>query len=452
MNTNVNQRTNQETLLLVAISSLDRWFDTMRGPEGYGGPVAHWWQNCLQFTGAGLDWRYEGIIIGYLNLYKKTGDAKWLEKACRAGEDLINGQLPSGNYRNSSFELNPYPGGTPHEAACDLALLHLAAVLNQKEKASGDRFLASARRNIYEYYIAKLWDPRANCFRDSTTLTWFVPNKAASVAEAILTLAQLTGDDELVAVYALPTLDSILDHQVSSGRMDGAIYQNSNSGRMVPKFFPYYIAHCILALVAGYELVQNDRYLDAAYRAMAFVLNWQYDDGSFPQVVYENGRINRFPQWIAAVGVILRAMNLLVPYGIRSDPEPAQSWMLAGQEASGGIRTAHGFASQISQRRPGHLPEFRDLLPVVGWNDRAFRYLTDILPINSSFPIAEAIDLPGFRDEIQPVLLECTSRGIEMEYREDANIIELRQSNRPHYRWIKGEKWAAICAPALMVK
>ena len=45
-----------------AVANLDAWLDTMRSPDGYGGPVAHWWQNCLQFTGAGLDWRYEGII------------------------------------------------------------------------------------------------------------------------------------------------------------------------------------------------------------------------------------------------------------------------------------------------------------------------------------------------------------------------------------------------------
>ena len=39
--------------------------------------------------------------------------------ACRAGDDLVQGQLTSGNYRNSCFELNPYTGGTPHVAIID---------------------------------------------------------------------------------------------------------------------------------------------------------------------------------------------------------------------------------------------------------------------------------------------------------------------------------------------
>ncbi len=34
---------------------------------GYGGPVVHWWNHSLAYQGAGLDWRYEGIIDGYLS-------------------------------------------------------------------------------------------------------------------------------------------------------------------------------------------------------------------------------------------------------------------------------------------------------------------------------------------------------------------------------------------------
>ena len=96
-----------------AVVAIDGWLDTMRGPDGYGGPVAHWGGDCLRFTGAGLDWRYEGIIIGYLNLYERTGDEAWLAKARRVGDDLVRGQLPGGSFCNSCFEMNPYAGGTP---------------------------------------------------------------------------------------------------------------------------------------------------------------------------------------------------------------------------------------------------------------------------------------------------------------------------------------------------
>jgi hypothetical protein len=52
----------------LTLARLEAWLESMRGPGGYGGPVAHWWRQSLLYTGPGLDWRYEGIILGYLAL------------------------------------------------------------------------------------------------------------------------------------------------------------------------------------------------------------------------------------------------------------------------------------------------------------------------------------------------------------------------------------------------
>lgn len=425
-----------------AVINLDAWLETMRGPDGYGGPVAHWWQNCLQFTGAGLDWRYEGIIIGYLNLYKKTRDEKWLTKARRAGDDLVRGQLSSGNFRNSCFELNPYTGGTPHEAACDLALLHLAEVLRERGDPAWQTYLAAAERNIWSYHIERLWDPDAQAFRDHPRIPSFVPNKAATLVEALLMLARLTGDEALAETYALPTLEAILAHQVRGGSLDGAIHQYSQKGRFVARFFPYYIARCVPGLVAGYKWSGEGRYLDAARRALDFVLQWRYNNGNFPQVVYPGGRVNRYPQWIAAVGDVLRTMALLKPYGLEADPQPTLEWLLRGQESSGGFRTAYGFASQISQREPGDLPEFRDLLPVVGWSSMAFRYLTDLWSGG-----AEETDVAA-----EQVEAPCVFRGRELTFVETEILVELRDGAESLYRWRKGTPWAEVCASDLLWK
>jgi hypothetical protein len=425
-----------------AVTKLDAWLETMRGPDGYGGPVAHWWQNCLQFTGAGLDWRYEGIVIGYLNLYKKTDEEKWLTKARRAGDDLVRRQLSTGNFRNSCFELNPYTGGTPHEAACDLALLHLAKTLQERGNPGWQTYLETAERNIWGYHIGRLWDPDAQAFRDHPRIPSFVPNKAATLVEALLMLARLTGDEALAETYALPTLEAILAHQVQGGPLDGAIYQYSQQGRFVARLFPYYIARCVPGLVAGYEWSRNEHYLNAARGALDFVLRWRYNGGNFPQVVYPGGRVNRYPQWIAATGDVLRAMALLKPYGLEAAPEPTLEWLLWGQESSGGFRTAHGFASQISQKEPGDLSEFRDLLPVVGWSSMAFRYLTDLWPdgAEESDIAVEWFDAP------------CVFRGRELTFVETETQIELRDGAEPLYRWRKGTPWAEVCALDLLWK
>ncbi|MBN1886737.1 MAG: hypothetical protein JW850_02060 [Thermoflexales bacterium] len=427
-----------------AVLGLDAWLDTMRGPGGYGGPVAHWWQNCLQFTGAGLDWRYEGIVAGYLNLYKQTGEIAWLAKARRAGDDLLAGQLPSGNFRNSSFELNPYPGGTPHEAACDLALLRLAAVLREQGDPAWQPYLAAAQRNLHACHIERLWDPRAASFRDDPAAPSLVPNKAATLVEAILALARLTGDEAPAEAYALPTLEAILAHQVRGGPLDGAIYQNSFGPRRVAKFFPYYVARCVPGLVAGYEWSRAERYLEAARAAVACVWRWRYEDGSFPQVIYPGGRVNRYPQWIAAVGDVVRVGRLLEPYGLELDWQPSLDWLLRGQVSSGAFRTAHGFASQISQRPPGRLPEFRDLLPACGWGDKAFRCLTELLPAGQG--------CSNLQSPISNLQSDCVLRGKPALYREDGQVVELRRGSDILYRWRKGHAWAEICAPELWWK
>jgi len=450
--------------LVQVLSRLDAWLETMRCPEGYSGPVAHWWQNCLQFTGAGLDWRYEGILIGYLNLYRSTGERGWLAKARRAGDDLVQGQLPSGSFCNSCFELNPYSGGTPHEAACDLALLHLAEALREEGDPSWKTYLAAAERNLRGYFLDVLWDAEAQSFRDHPCIPSFVPNKAATLVEALLQWAALTGEETLVTRYALPTLEAILTHQVRGGALDGAICQYSQNGRMVSKFFPYYIARCVPGLVAGYKWTREERYLDAAWRAMSFILRWRYEDGSFPQVVYPGGRVNRYPQWIAAVGDILRAMSLLKAYGFEADPEPTLTWLLQGQEPSGAFRTAWGFAAQITQRQPGHLPEFRDLLPVCGWNDKAFRYLTELR--------SKGAEEQGCRDAREQGVkkteygIRNTEHGTRMtnyetdcllgnqrvHYQEDETGIELQHEGEVLYRWQKGASWAEVCRPELLWK
>lgn len=362
-----------------AVIGLDAWFDRMRQPGGYGGPVIHWWRDCLEYTGPGLDWRYEGVIIGYLNLWSASRDRIWLDKACQAGDDLIAGQLPSGNYRNSRFEQNPGTGGTPHEAACDLALIRLSTGLRSSDDPDWQKYSQAAERNLKQYFIARLWDPDVKSFRDDPITPSFVPNKAATLAEALLNLAWLTGDAVWADRYALPTLLAVIRHQEQGSRMVGGIYQNSFRNRRVPRFYPFYIARCIPGLIEGYRWCGEDYFVDSALQAAKFVLRYRYPDGSFPQVVYPNGKAYRYPQWVAGVGDLLRALELARGFGVEYDLEPSLHWLLAGRRADGAFCTAEGFErSNFLHNRP----DPRNELAVCGWIDKAFRYLTSLVVLS----------------------------------------------------------------------
>ncbi len=413
----------------LAVARLDAWLETMRGPGGYGGPVAHWWRQSLLYTGPGLDWRYEGIIEGYLALWRRSGDPRWLAKARRAGDDLLAGQSPDGHFAASAFEINPASGGTPHEAACDLALLRLARALGGAGQAGWERYADAAQLNLGAFVVGRLWSAELRAVCDDPAAGAFVPNKACTAAAALLEFATLTAQELWAEAYALPTLERVLAHQVRGGALDGAIAQNSFGGRLVEKYFPLYIARCIPALLAAHAFTGADHWADAALRALAFVARQLAADGSLPTVVYANGSVNRWPAWVAPLGDLLWAADLLRPFGGELDMAAVEARILAGQSPGGGIATGQGFAAQHGGR-PGPTPDFRDLLPVAGWCDKAFRALAERcgpgLPTVASLPYATA----------------CTVRGREYSLAETPDMLELRRKGLVRYRWEKGRPWA----------
>ena len=420
---------------------LDAWLDTMRGADGYGGPIAHWWQQSLMHTAAGLDWRYEGIVAGYLSLWRRSGVEHWLDKAQRAGADLLAGQCPNGHFHHSGFEANPSTAGTPHEAACDIGLLRLAQALRDIDNPAWSRYAECARRNFQQFYIGQLWDETVRAFRDDMRQPSFVPNKAATAAEVCFLLADLEQDSGWIEQYALPNLDHILAHQVSANdKLHGGILQNSFGKRKIYKFFPIYIARCVPALLRGYQWQQNERFLQSAIDAMAFIKRWLQPNGTLPTVIYGNGEVNCQPNWVAPLGDVLYSAEILSSFQHFKFPS-LLTRLLAGQDASGGIQTATGFAQQAG-RPNSQRPDVRDLLHVVGWCDKAFRYL------------ATVGDLPDPETPVELGIFEtaCTFRGKHMRFLESQTEIVITANQQVQYRWRKGAPQPDIATPAFWLR
>jgi hypothetical protein len=401
----------------------------------------------LLFCGPGLDWRYEGIIRGHVTLFDRTGDPRWLAKARRAGDDLVRGQLPDGRFRNSGFERNPLPGGTPHEAAADAGLLVLVSALRSAGHSGWEAYFDAAERNLVRYHLGSLWDERHRRFSDGRGS--FVPNKAATITEAICHLARLTGETELLERLVGPTADAILAHQVRlpGSALDGAISQASIGGRRVDQFFPYYVARCIPGLVAAFRSLGAERYLDAARAAAGFLGRARDQDGAYPQILYREGRVNRYPRWVAAAGDIIRILEMIRPLGIDIDTGPTTRWLLAGQLPTGAVRVAEGFSAQVGQHGTSEPPDVRDLLPVVGWNDKALHGLATLVPQGMTIPAAQTGD---------DFLTRATWRslgghGQSVLYREDAETVEVVGRQGVCYRWRKGEPWASVRPPTSQV-
>lgn len=407
------------------IKALDEWLETMKQDGGYGGPVSHWWQSCYQFVGPGLDWRYEGLLTGYTILWTKTRELRWYERLKGATRHLIQGQFSNGSYANSRFEANPGTLGTPHEAAASLGLLRAASILPHPE------IVRVAITNI-EHLIDVLWDKDRHGVNDWPGIPGRVPNKLATLAEALMLGAQIgrqTGWLEL----ADSALTDILRLQIRAGTFKGAVHQwgHGTSMRGDGRFFPYYNARCIPALVEGWRLLNNPAYLHAAEGIGDFLDRFRHADGSWPQLLYENGHRIEYPHWIAPVSDILRSYIALE----RPIPPVSLERLLRAQLPTGGFPTAEGFRRRYRPALKSDTSDYLDVTPVVGWNDKVLRLLAELAPHDIQMP------------DGGPITSDCTlpitigpHRGWYHEDRSEMSITS--EDGRPVFNWQKSEPWS----------
>lgn len=256
-----------------------------------------------------------------------------------------------------------------------------------------------------------------------------VPNKNATAMEALLLYEELTGHD--MSAYTEPALRVILGAQERGGPRDGATVHLGTGRRRLA--IGIYTARSMAAVLRFYERHPRPELLDAAGRALAF-LNRQLTERGTLFGYYKDGRPIANPRWIAPSGDLLRLAVMGARYGITPGGmiEALVELLAAGQLPSGGIATAYGFARRGGSRPYTGVPEFRDLLPVVGWCDKALRGLALL-----AAPIT-----PAAASATGTVARPCLWKGRRCIYREDAATLSLeRADGRLLYRWFKGQTW-----------
>jgi hypothetical protein len=408
-----------------ALARLDYWLETMRTTGGYGGPVSHWWESSLLYCGPMADWRYEGILAGYVTLYRTTGQAIWLERGIRAADDLTAAQLPAGTFRNSAFQQGPMEGGTPHEAAVVVALLELADLLRQLGDGHWSRYLDAARQNVEHYQIARLWNGRG--FRDQPGTETLVPNKQGTAVEALVLYESLAQVD--MSRYIDPAVRVVLDSQERHGPRAGAtVHTGTGRHRLA---IGIYTARSMCGLLRAHARHPGDRLLSAVRRAIPFLRGLMTPEGLAFGRYRDGSRISN-PRFVAGAGDLLRLMVWGRSLGLATDADVATlvDILVRSQTPMGGIPTAIGFARRGARKPFAGPAEFRDVLPVVGWCDKVFRALSMVAtpaPIEPS--VVGAVEHS----------VDSTWKGRECVFREDATRMELldARSRNPLFRWEK---------------
>lgn len=397
--------------IAAAVAKNLAWLESMHQPKGYAGPVVHYWQDCLRYIGPSMNWCYEGLIAAYIALYKKTQDKAFLSLMYRAGNELINNQMPNGAFFNSHFENNPSlaRGGTPHDTAAALGLAYLAEFL-KKQKRPYEQYLVAAKKSLDEYHIKRLYDAKTGLFfqylYDRQHL--HIPNKIATLLQLMILVDKLT-EKKQYASYIERNAEYILEMQ-DNDCMNGGIYQTEKRDRIIV----YYTARCIPALLETYEITKKKKYLDAAKKAGAFIKRMRSEEGgySFGYMLTSRGwKLFKYPIFVAGSGDITRALLLLE--GKTKIVEEDVAWLGNHQLPSGGIMTSKGMNLKDKQNQElERQPFWRDVIPVVGWNDKALRLFSDIIPARCSF---QAVDS-------EPYTVACADGAVT----EDAKRIIVR--------------------------
>lgn len=407
-----------------AVSHLDAWLQTMRGPDGYGGPIMHWWESNFLYTGAGFDWRYEGIIDGYRELYLRTHNRLHLEQAVLAAQDILPHQLPDGRFRNSSFQFGPVPGGTPHEAALCVALLRLAGTLQNEADPRAAAFRQAALHNLEGYWTGQLWNGQG--FQDQPYKGVFVANKHATLMEALLEAQAQTGTD--YGEYLQACVRVILGSQIRSGlQAGGTIHLGIGPSRLA---IPIYTARTMNGLLSYHDRFPATEYERAVCDAASFLIRMLRSEG-VAWGRYGDGRLALNPMMIAGAGDVLRFLLRVQARGlveVSPSVERLIRLLVENQLPSGGLPTAHGFrAKGLNVRSQGQ--DLRDLLPVVGWVDKSFRALVLALPAGKQLPTADT----------RPYHLPVVWRGAACQFQETSTHFILNADRGGYaYRWTKG--------------
>jgi hypothetical protein len=398
-----------------AIATNLSWLNTMKQKKGYAGPVIHYWQDSINFIGPSMNWCYEGLIAAFLTLYKKTQQEKFLHLAIEAGNHLLKSQLASGIFLNSHFEANPSlgRGSTPHDTAATLSLIYLADVLKQ-ERRDYLPYLHAAQKNIENYHLRFLFDADTLLFRqclgEKTHL--YVPNKLATIIELLLAVDEITSQNKYRKIIEA-NADCILQHQ-DKGLMAGGIYQTEQHTMIIS----LYTARCIPALLKMYKATGKKKYYQAAKAAGEFLKTMRNPEGGYHfGYIKTKGewKMFKYPIFIAGSGDITRALLLL---GEKNIAKEDVNWLLKHQMPTGAFMTSYGMNLKNREIEIKEI-SWRDVIPVVGWNDKTLRLLAEVLPPNTSIPSEES----KF-----PYKRECSDAC----YKEDQEKIKIEGKKESH--------------------
>ena len=414
----------------VALASLETWLDSLRAEGGYTGPVAGLRGECMAWCGPSHDWRWEGLLDGWVARHRTTADPVHLDHIARAMLDLRNAQLADGSFRNSSFEHNPLEGGMPHEPAVMAAVLRAMRHLREIGRDAPEGASAMVERFVEERLLKSLWTKTLRTFNNwlQSDFEVYAPPAVASIVEVLLEYGDLTGSAKRFEPYLAGAAESLLRLQFRDGPLAGALPVSSTDRASAS---PFLAARCLPALAGLRRATGDARFAEAGDRLAEFVTRGFQSGGGIACMVFAGRPPRVAPLFTGATAGALLAMERA---GRRDDALRAKQieWLLARQTASGGFDTAVGFGRGLPTADP---PDWRDALPAFAWATHVYALLAD--QVATTAPPAPPA--PG------EVRRGVRVRGRPADMIENPEKLEIRNRSERLYVWRKRAAWAEVC-------
>jgi hypothetical protein len=412
----------------LALGRLEAWFETMHGEGGYHGPVVGLRGSAMAWCGPGHDWRWEGLLDGWVALHRRTASPVYLDRTEQALRDLRQAQLANGTFRNSYFENNPFEGGMPYEPAVMAAVLRAGRYLREQGRPWPDGTAAMIERFVEQRLVKELWNKVLRTFNNwlQSDFEVYSPPAVASIVETLCDYAELTNTAERWEGHLAGAAESLLKSQIRGGPLAGALPVSNREGASAS---PYLAARCLPALARLEQRTGDARFAAAGEALAGFVRGCLLPDGGIPCMVFAGRPVRVAPLFVGAAAGTLVALDR----ARRLDPVavgPQVKWLLTRQTLSGAFDTAVGFGGGLPQARR---PDWRDALPVCGWADKVYALLARF----AAGPVGIGTT--------EPVCRDVTVRGRAAELREDAATLEVRSGKETWFVWRKRTTWPDAC-------
>lgn len=424
-----SSNTNNKGGATAALGALESWLETLHGAGGYYGPAVGMRGTALSWCGPAHDWRWEGLLDGWVARHCRTAEPVYLDRIEQAFRDLHPAQLADGSFRNSCFELNPCEGGMPHEPAVIAAVLRAGRYLREQGRAWPEGTATMVERFVEERLIKALWNKTLRTFNNwlQSDFELYSPPAVASAVEVLLAYGDLTGTTERWAPYVADAAESLLKSQFRDGPLAGALPVSSADRASAS---PFLAARCLPALTLLQGRTGDARFSEACDALAGFVKRGFRPEGGIVCMVYA-GRPNRAaPLYTGATAGTLLALDRTARME-EAQMNAQVDWLLSRQSDAGGFDTAVGFGQGLPQRDP---PDWRDALPVCGWAAMAYALLAHRVA-ESTVPQAAGA----------PVRRAVAVRGRRAEMTEDADTLAIRCGAEPVFIWRKRTLSPEVC-------